>query len=490
MLRTRNEFLAADDIEQIHRTSMRLLDTVGVRFASEEALTVFEKHGAKMEDARVFLSEAQVMDALKSVPVRFTIHARNPDRSVTVGDGEPVFAPGYGAPFLVDSEVGKRVPTRRDYHELAMLAHALPNLDLSGHMMALPGDVPSHEAYLHMLYANIVHSDKPFVGSTEGTAGARHTMEMASILFDREITDWPVTIGLINSLSPLGYGTEMLKALMEYARWRQPVVIAALAMAGLTAPVTLAGVLAMQNAELLAGIVLTQLISPGTPVVYGSTSTNVDLKTAALAIGSPELSLLIAAHAQLARYYGLPSRGGGALTDASSPDAQAGFESMLGLLTAVNSGIDFVMHAAGILSSFLAFSFEKFVLDDEMCGMVRRFRNGIVVAPDTLAYDLIAKVGSTGIYLTEEHTVERCRSEFWQPTVCDRSGLEAWMAGGQPDAVSRARQRWQILLAEHQDPPLDASTVRQLTAFVEKHTSDRSGSLVSERQARQGGWPM
>jgi len=319
-----------------------------------------------------------------------------------------------------------------------------------------------------MMHACIVHSDKPFMGSAEGRAGARHTMEIALILFGEEVRRQPVTVGLVNSLSPLGYSGEMLAALMEYARWRQPVIVAALVMAGSTGPITLAGVLAVQNAELLAGIALTQLISPGTPVIFGSTSTNIDMRTGALAIGSPENSMMIAAHVQMARHYGLPSRGGGAITDASYPDAQAGFESMFALLTTVNSGMDFVLHAGGILSSYLAFSYEKFVLDDEMCGMVRRFRQGIAVTPETLAYDVMAKVGPGGNYLMETHTVERCRSEFWQPAVCDRGGLEAWMTGGRQDAVVRAHQRWQQLLAEHEDPPLDATTARQLQAFVEE----------------------
>lgn len=457
------------DIEEIHNTSMKLLANVGVEFPDDEAIAVFKKRGFKTDGQRVCFSEEQVMSALETAPAQFTIHARNPDRNVTVGDGEPVFAPAYGAPFLVDPDVGKRAPTMEDYHNLAKLAHALPNQDLSGHLMVEPGDVPAGTAYLRMLHACTVHSDKPFMGSAEGKIGARHTMKMATILFGEEVRERPVIIGLMNGLSPLGYSNEMLQALMEYARWRQPVIVAGLVMAGSTGPITLAGVLAQQNAELLAGITLTQLISPGTPVVYGSTSTNIDMKTGALAIGSPELSLVVAATAQMAHHYGLPCRSGGALTDANSPDAQAGFESMLGLLTTVNSGVDFVLHAAGILSSYLAFSYEKFVLDDEMCGMVRRFRRGIAVTPETLAYDIIAKVGPGGSFLMEPHTVKRCRSEFWQPAVCNREGLEAWQVGERQDAVARAHQRWQKLLAEHEDPPLDATTARQLQAFVAEH---------------------
>jgi trimethylamine--corrinoid protein Co-methyltransferase len=470
------EILSQEDIARIHETSMKLLENVGVEFPYEPALAAFKKHGYKVDGSRVYLAASQLLKALETVPGQFTIHARNPEHNVTVGGGQPVFAPGYGAPFLVDSSpagtglVGKRSPTMQDYVNLVKLAHALPNQDMSGHLIVEPADVGAGTAHLHMLQAHMIHSDKAFIGSAAGQRGARHTMDMARILFGGDLGNRAVCISLINSLTPLGYSTEMLEALAEFATVRQPLVIAALAMAGSTGPITLAGVLALQNAELLAGVVLTQLISPGTPVIYGSTSTNIDMKSGALAIGSPELSQMIAAHAQLARFYKLPSRSGGALTDASYPDAQAGFESMLGLLTTLNSGIDFVLHAGGILSSYLAFSYDKFVIDDEMCGMVRRLQQGIAVDPATLAYDVIARVGPGGNYLMEDSTVKRCRKEFWRPAICDRAGLEAWTQAGQRTAVDHARQRWQKLLAEHQDPPLDGTTARQLQAFVEEHT--------------------
>ena len=457
--------LKESDIQKIHETSMKLLETVGVEFPYEPALTAFQKHGVRTEGSRVYLTEDQVLAALATAPQQFTIHARNPERSVTVGKGSPpVLAPGYGAPFLVDYEVGKREPTMEDYHRLVKIAHALPNQDLSGHLLVEPGDVPPRTAHLLMLQAHIVHSDKPFIGSAAGKRGARDTFEMARILFGD--LDRPVTIGLINSLTPLGYSPEMLEALVEYAQARQPVIIAALAMAGSTGPITLAGVLATQTAELLAGIALTQLINPGTPAVFGSTSTNIDMRTGALAIGSPELSQMIAAHAQLARFYKLPSRSGGALTDASVPDAQAGYESMMGLMTTFAVDIDFVLHAGGILSSYLAFSYEKLVLDDEMCGMVRRFYRGLTVDDETLSYDVIANVGPGGNFLMEDQTLIRCRTEFWMPQVGDRGGLEAWMQAGRPTALDRAHQRWQELAAAHRDPPLEAIIARQLADYA------------------------
>ncbi len=463
------EILSQEEIEKIHQTSMRVLSDVGVEFPAEEALAVFQRHGVKTDGARAYLTEEQIWQGLETAPAQFTLHARNPGRSVSIGAGEPiVFAPGYGAPFLIDAEGVKRTPTVDDYHALVKLAHALPNQDVSGHLLAEPGDVPPETAPLHMLYAHILHSDKPFLGSVDSELAVRHTMEMARILFSDGMDDRAVTMGVVSSLTPLGYSREMAGAIVEYAQQGQALLIANLAMAGSTAPITLAGLLATQNAELLAGILLAQLVRPGTPVIYGTTSTNIDMRNGSLAIGSPELAQITAAHMQLTRFYGLPSRGSGALTDANYPNAQAGLESMMGMLTVINSGADFVLHAAGILSSYLAFSREKFVLDDEICGRVRRFHRPLVVDEETLAYDEIVRVGPGGNFLMEDQTLERCRTEFWEPVVSERTGLDEWEQAGRPDVVARATERWQRLVAAHEDPPLDQSTARQLKSFVEQ----------------------
>lgn len=470
-----NEFLSPSDIQALHDTSMKLLAEVGIQFPEDEALEIFKQNGVKVDGQTVHLTEEQIMAAVKKVPSQFTIQARDPEKSVTVGDGEPVFAPGYGAPFLIDHEEGKRAPTMEDYHNLVKLAHMLPNQDMSGHLIVEPGDVPSETAHLEMLLASILHSDKPFIGSAEGKEAAQHTMEMGEILFGKKM-EQPFTICLINSLSPLGYGTEMIEALLEYARAGQPAVLAALIMAGSTGPITMPGVVAVQNAELLAGITLAQLVNPGTPLLYGSTSTNIDMRTGALALGGPECSLYIKTHAALADFYGLPTRGGGTLTDSSVVDAQAGYESMASMLTTVNSGIDFVLHAGGILGSFLAFSYEKFVVDDEICGMMRHYNKKIEVSADTLAYDIIAKVGAGGHFLAEPHTLDRCRTEFWQPNLSDRSGIEAWWGGEQLDTATRAHQRWQDLVEKHEDPDLDEAIQKDLKAYVQAKKEWRSQS--------------
>ncbi|MFN2114017.1 MAG: trimethylamine methyltransferase family protein [Anaerolineales bacterium] len=461
------EFLSPSDLDAIHQATMQILHDVGIRFPHQEALDIFKEHGCKVEDQLVFLEEKQIMDLIKDIPSQFTIQARNPDHHVTIGDGDPVFVPGYGAPFLIDPEQGKRVPSFEDYENLVRLSQVLPNQDMSGHLLVEPQDIPAEAAHLRMVEANIRLSDKAFIGSTEGKDGAQHTMDLIEILFGDPTAGY-YTTGLINPLSPLGYSVDMTDALLIYARANQPAVIASLIMAGSTGPITLAGVLAQQNAELLSGIVLTQLVNPGLPVIYGSTSTNIDMKTGGLAIGSPELSLCIAAHGQLARHYGLACRAGGALTDSSTLDAQAGYESMFGLYTTLTSGIDFVLHAAGILSSYLAFSYEKFIMDDELCGMLRHFQRGLEVSPDTLAVDIIKNVGHDGHYLGQSHTIQRCRTEFWLPEIGDRTGMEAWWGGDQLDTAARSRQRWEELLASYTQPDLDQTIQKQLKEYIEK----------------------
>jgi trimethylamine--corrinoid protein Co-methyltransferase len=197
---------------------------------------------------------------------------------VTIGNGAPVFAPGYGPPFLIGPDREINNPVLEDFDRLAKLAHQLPNQDFSGHLMIQPHDIPSRLAHLYLLQACMLHSDKPFMGSTNGADGAQGTMEIIEILFG-EKPEKPYTIGLINTLSPLRYSTEMIEALIAYAQSWQPIIVSALIMAGSTGPITLAGVLAQQNAEILAGIVLAQLIQPGLPLVYGSASTNIDMRT-------------------------------------------------------------------------------------------------------------------------------------------------------------------------------------------------------------------
>jgi len=471
MLNGHLKFLTDSDIDRIHNLSMRLLEEVGVEIPVEAARDVYKTHGAKVDGDRVHLPRKLVEESIKSAPAEFTIHARNPKNDTVIGGNNTVFAPGYGAPFLMDYQVGQRYATMEDYNNLVRLADAIPDLDLSGHLLVEPHDVPANAAHLHMLRSHMRHSDKPFIGSIAGTRGAMASIEMAGILFGGKdvVRNHPVMISLINTLSPLSYAVEMIETLMLFAEWGQPIVIASMAQAGATAPVTMAGMLVQQNAEILAGVTLTQLVNPGTPVVYGSTSTIMDMNTAAAPIGSPEYPVLIASHAQLGRFYNLPIRSGGSLTDSQVADAQAGMESMMSLLTVINAGIHFVLHAAGILGSYLTFSYEKMMIDAEICGMVRRYRQGITVTDEDLAYDVIANVGPGGNYLMDDHTLRHFRDAFYRPVLCNREALPAWEEKGSLSMVQRANARWKKLLDMHETPTLDATISRQLDEYVESH---------------------
>lgn len=463
------ELLSPQDLEDLHRTTLAILSEVGVRFPVPEALDLFKYHGFQTEGEMVYFQEDQISGALAQAPNRFNLHAQNPSRAVTIGGDSFVCAPGYGAPFLIDPEQGKRKPTLEDYQDLARLTQQLPNQDLTGYLLVEPHELPPDQAHLHLLEAALTLTDKPFIGSAENRQAAEDTMAMAEIVFGTPLNQ-PVTIGVISALSPLAYSPDMIEAVLVYARCSQPMIFANLVMAGSTGPITLAGTIAQQNAELLAGITLAQLAQPGVPVLYGTTSTNIDMRTGALVLGSPELSLVITAHAQLARYYDLPSRAGGALTDASTLDAQAGYESMFGLLTAANSGINFVLHAGGIMSSYLAFSYEKLVMDDELCGMIRRYREGIEVSPETLDLLGIQQVGPGGHYLNQPRTLQRCRTEFWQPALADRSGLEEWWSGERLETAARAHLRRRNLLAGYQPPKQDPLISRQLAEYRKERT--------------------
>ncbi|HSO20454.1 MAG TPA: trimethylamine methyltransferase family protein, partial [Desulfosarcina sp.] len=415
--------LTTGQMSKVHEASMALLADVGVAFNESEALEIFAANGFKVDGKTVFINEAQVRKALDTAPSRFTVTARNPEKSVAIGDADFVFVPGYGAPFISLPDGGQRGATMADYDNFCKLVHTSKTIDMNGFMMLEPGDAAPDTAHLDMMFSSIVLCDKPFMGSPVSKSGARECVDMAAILWggkDKLADVGPVSVSLINSLSPLQFSEEMAGSLIELARANQACVIASLIMAGSSGPVTLSGVLTVQNAEILAGITLAQLVKPGAPVIYGSTSSAMDMRSGGLSIGCPELSMVVSATAQMARFYHLPSRSGGGLTDAHFPDAQAAGESMLALSTAARSGINFILHAAGILGSYISMSFEKFLIDEEYCGIVRRLFKPIDFSEDAIDLEMIKTVGIGGQYLTQPKTFKRCRTEFYMTDFFNR----------------------------------------------------------------------
>ena len=466
----RMQELSLQNMKKIHAAAMDLLKDTGVSFMEEEALEIFKANGHRVEGTTVFFEESDIQKALKTAPKRFTVHARNPEKNVEIGEDDFVFLPGYGAPFIMDAQGNQRQATMEDYDNFCKLIQTSPYINMNGWMMVEPADMPHETVHLDLNLSNMLLCDKPFMGSPVSRQGALDGIEMAGILWGgkKNIMDKTVSVSLINSLSPLQFSDEMAGALIELARHNQACVVASLIMAGGSGPVTLDGVLALQNAEILAGITLAQLVRPGAPVIYGSTSSAMDMQTGALSIGAPELSKNINLVAQMARFYNLPSRSGGSLTDALSADAQAGAESALALYTAARSGINFILHSCGILGSYIAMSFEKFLIDEEVCGMVRNMFKPLALTDETIDIDVIKEVGIGGQYLTHPKTFQLCRTEFFMPSLMSRKNIDAWTKEGKKRIDQIAEDKVAQRLASYEKPDIDPKIEKQLTEYVEK----------------------
>jgi trimethylamine--corrinoid protein Co-methyltransferase len=253
-----------------------------------------------------------------------------------------------------------------------------PYIHHSGGTVVEPTDEPVHTRHLDMVMSHIKYSDKAFMGSVTSAVNAADSVTMAEILFGaKEIRQNPALMSLINISSPRRLDDRMLGALKVYARANQALIITPFILSGAMAPVSIAGTLAQQNAEALAGIIFAQMINPGTPCVYGSFQTNIDLQSGAPVLGSPESQISLYTSAQMARRYKLPFRSGGMFASSKIPDAQAAYESVMIMLPTVLGRVNFVLHAAGWLENGLAAGYEKFVLDCEILGMLHTFLKGL-----------------------------------------------------------------------------------------------------------------
>lgn len=462
---SREKLLTESEIKKIHNVSLKILQNTGVNIFHEEALEILKNRGAEVEGSRVYLPASLIESAVKKPPSSFKLYSRNPAKSVVVGSSETVISPTSGPSFVSDLDKGRRRATYEDYLRLTRLAAASEHLDILGGLILEPTDLPAETRHARLFYAGAKYSDKCLRGSCYGSKKALDCLKMAAILFGEEtiIDDRVVLITIISTNSPLQFDNQMTGSLIEHAKHNQAVIITPAAMAGTTGPMSIAGTLALQNAEILAGIALTQIINPGTPVVYGSASTVTDLRTAGLTIGSPEQAKFIAASIQLADYYNLPSRTGGALTDAVIIDSQSGYESMMNLMTSVSQGANLIVHSLGIMESYMTVSFEKFIIDNEILGMLKSYNEGIEVDEESLAEEVINQVGPGGHFLEEEHTFKHMR-DFYQPTISSRLRFDN--NSSHVPTVERAREKWKSLLRDFEPPYLDKSIDKRLNRFI------------------------
>jgi trimethylamine--corrinoid protein Co-methyltransferase len=291
------------------------------------------------------------------------------------------------------------------------------------------------------------------MGGSDGARETQQSMDLLNICFGdrRHLIEKPRMVSIINSSSPLRYNRDSLEKLRIHAHYGQPVLITAAVMGGTTGPVTLAGTIAQANAETLAGIAVSQMMREGTPVVYGTQSTLADMQTGAYVSASPEHALCLRYGAQLARFYGLPSRGGGSNSDVHFVSALSGLESMLILLTTCMEKMNIVVLSAGILDRAMAMSYEKFLLDLQIIAIARRVVQGVRIDGATLALDAIHEVGPGGEFLTHDHTLKFCRSERWPATI-DSSA--AGLMNNNRDMMQWLQEKKADMLGAYRQPAL------------------------------------
>ena len=450
--------------EQIHEAALRLLSEVGCTVLDPEALTLLKANGAAVDGERVRLGAALVEKAVQTVPQGYTVAGRRPELDLRVALGAPpVLASASGPPFVLDGGA-QRPGTLADLHTSIALAHLSPNIAVHGYSVE-PTDVPEQRRARVAAHAHVTGSDKAARFTVTTLEELDVALRVMEILYGAAWHEKPRLWSNINSTSPLQFSAEGAQVLLRLARLGQPILVAVCAMGGTTAPLTLAGLLAVQHAELLVGLVLTQLANPGCPFLYGGTSSISSMHSGALMMGAPEYWALMEATVALGHWLGVPVRAGGSLTDAHVPDAQAGIESALGIDAVLRMDVQFVLHAAGILTSFNCYSPEKFVIDDELLSAVRTARRAIVIDDDTLALDMMGAVGPGGTVLGSAHTRRHAR-DGRRASLMNRDPYQMWQGLGGRDLAQVATLRVAEMLEAYSPPDdLDPLARRQLDAY-------------------------
>lgn len=463
----RYEILSQDAMATLDGAWRRLVTEIGVEFMSERALDLFRAAGQRVEDNTVFLDPEFVLAQVALAPKEFDVQARNPANTVHIGGDHMAFGAVYGPPFVREGDV-RRDGTFADYQNFLRLSQSYAVLDSAGGVVCEPNDRPLDSRHLDMNLALMTLTDKIYMGNVVSGPNAADTIKMGEILFGGRaaIEKTPVSISLINCNSPLRWDDRMLDALFEYAAAAQPVVLTPFILMGAMSPVTIPAALTQQIAEALSGIALAQLIRPGTPVIFGSFLSNIDMQSGSPTFGTPESGIGLLCTGQIARHFGLPFRTGGGLTSSQVADAQAGYESLMTLLPTFLAGTNWVMHTAGWLEGGLVASFEKFVVDCQITEMLQHEFTPLEINEGSLGFDAHQEVGHGGHFLGSMHTLERFRTAFYRPFLSSSDNFERWTRGGALDTNARATNLWRAKLDAYEQPPLDDAIRAELEEFV------------------------
>lgn len=472
------EIASPEQIERIHNASMHILEEIGLRFLDPEALSLWERAGAKVDHKaqHVWIDAGLVTELMEKAPASFVMRARNPVRNMNIGENYLVFFPCAGVVNISNADVGRQQGSEATYQELIKLWQSSNVIHFTGMQAVAMHDVPVSCRHLKTRLYGHVLSDKVIFGVSHGRVISEDCLAASRLIFGDDLTTGgPVTGCVINVNSPLVYDERMLGGLITYARAGQVTVVTPFILAGAMSPVTIPATIAQQNAEALAGMALAQVVRPGAPVVYGGFTTNADMRSGSPAFGTPEGAWALLLGAQLARYYGVPYRGSGSLNTANSVDAQSAYESMWTLWPAIQAHANLIIHAAGWLEAGLTVSYEKIVIDCENLAMMQHFLSNVDWAEEAFLLETIEQVGPGGHHFATAHTQSHFRTAFFESALADRSNYESWRERGTPDIVQRAADRWRKILREFEAPPLDPGKREALESFVERRSGELQG---------------
>jgi trimethylamine--corrinoid protein Co-methyltransferase len=423
---------------------------------------------------RVRFDPAWIEEKISTTPRSFTLHARNPTRNRNIGPGQINFATVASAPNASDADGGRRPGNFVDYQNLVKLGQTFNVIHCFGGYPVEPVDLPPSTRHLDCLASIVKLSDKAFHAYALGRGRILDAIEIARIgrgITREQIAVEPSLFTVVNTSSPLRLDGPMIEGLIEMALMNQIVVVTPFTLSGAMAPASIAGALAQQNAEALATIALTQLVSKGAPIMYGGFTSNVDMRSGAPAFGTPEYTRAALAGGQLARRYGFPYRSSNACA-ANSVDAQAAYEAEMSTWGAVMGHAALVMHGAGWMEGGLVASFEKFIIDVEILQMMSEFLQPLKIDEDELAVEAIGLVGPGGHFFGSPHTLERYETAFYSPLVSDWRNFETWQQAGAPRADQHANRIWKLALAEYVEPVLESDRASELEEFVAKRTEE------------------
>lgn len=463
------DLLDDEAAERLEKQVDWILQDVGVAFRDDpEALRIWTDAGIRIDGDIVRAPADWIRDLCRKAPSEFVQLARNPEKSVTFGGTNQVFAPVNGAPFVRDLEAGRRYGDIEAFRNLVRLTYLHPNLHHGGFNICEPCDLPVNKRHLDILLAHMTLSDKPHQGAITAMDRAQDSVDMAEILFGREVMDENcVVLGNVNTNSPLLVDKVVTEAIRVYCGRGQGIIVVPFILSGAMGPVSTAASIAQALAEAMMVCAFSQLVRPGAPFVLGNFLSSMSLRSGAPTFGTPEPVLSNYVVGQMARRLGLPMRCGGSLTASKIEDAQAAYESADSMHSTVLAGAHFVLHAAGWLEGGLCTGFEKLVMDaDRLGGYQKIAGEGLDLSDDAMARDAYAEVEPSGHFLGCAHTMRNYQTAFYEPALSCSDNVESWEEAGGLDMRQRAHKRWTEMLAGYKPPPIDIGVREELEDFV------------------------